>query len=171
MKLLQLFRQIESVEFEVIFTVIENPRVFMRALEENDTLAALIANMQKRPAGKVKVLNRLLSLASTQSDIQYQHQHDIALTAYLFVLSVVDYPMAYITATLLKLLPNVWWAGRLANKIIESMETAEARVEVSESASKTVTFSPSSSSARVLATIAIHKSTDIHAKIALARAS
>jgi hypothetical protein len=130
MKLTKTFEYIESLQFAINFSVISGYRIFQQALEEDEMLRALIDYAKRSVTKEARVVNRLRQLAEVKTDPDIEHPHDIALAAYLFVLSKVDAISAYVAAKELPRLPNLWWTQRLAKTVVESMSTVSAQTVV-----------------------------------------
>jgi hypothetical protein len=140
MRLRDLFTEIESTRYSVNYTVISGFRVFQNALDEDATLRKLIEHLKVEPSDQNKVVDRLRSLLRSPHEPDLQHPFDVALAAYLFVLSRTNYTAAYECAKVLAQEANLWWARRVANMLVETMSTAEVSIDVGQSSGPTVRF-------------------------------
>jgi len=122
--MIRLFKHIESVDFTTDFTVISGFKVFQQALDKSDVLRQLINSLKAHPPRKKKMLERLICLLGSSNDPEQLHPYDIAIAVYLYALSKVDIILAFETARKLCEIPNLWWARRLANAVLDSMKTA-----------------------------------------------
>jgi len=119
MKLQELLKQIESVEFAAYLGVASGFSVVMLGLENSDTLAKLVNELQNTPEYKYQVIERLVKLLKVNDAPQNRHRYDLALTAYLYALNRVDAELAQQAIDAILQTPNLFWARRLARHIRE----------------------------------------------------
>lgn len=125
MNLKSLFNSVESVDFATDFSVLSGFRIFQDALQDNEILQVFIGHLNRYPSQQNQVLDHVLSLAQKEADPNFQHPDDVALAAYLHILSKVNYALAYTAAESLAKMENLWWSKRIATSIVESMKTRQ----------------------------------------------
>src|SRR5258708_3076020 len=113
------FKQIESVEFAVNFSVINSLKIYLMALEENAILRQLIENLQKHPDNIQRVTERLVLVLNSEHNAEFMHPQDEAISAYLYVLSQSDRAVAVVASRQILALQNMWWAKKLAVLVLE----------------------------------------------------
>src|SRR5262249_40792507 len=94
-----LFAAVEGPPLSAHLNVASGFPQFLRALESRPEVQALLKHLRTRE-DTVDLLLRVLDLVSAPSDPQYEHPHDVALAAYLWVLSVSDPSSAKVAAEL-----------------------------------------------------------------------
>lgn len=117
MTLNKLFSIIESVEFGLKLSAASGFSVVKMVLENDLTLQELIEVSKKSSENRAKVFERLVTLLEDNTEPEYMHDHDEALTAYLFVLSKTDENFVNLAADKMLQTPNLWWARRLAEEL------------------------------------------------------
>jgi hypothetical protein len=120
MELKPLLERIESVQFATQVDIASGFRVFQRALEKSEFAQSLARYVQEHPQSKQGVYRRLLELLEMNDQPDYAHPYDPALAGYLYVLNRSDPALADMAARRILQTPQLWWAKRLANHILEN---------------------------------------------------
>ena len=131
MQLLELFDEIESPRFSAQLSVVSGFSVLQLALRDSDTLKQLIDVLQGSAHNQQKTFEQLVMLLSDNPNPNSMHVHDEAITAYLYVLSLVDTQSTQSAIALILQTTNLWWARRLANHIQETRKTSATQVTCS----------------------------------------
>jgi hypothetical protein len=147
MNINDLLNTIEDIRFSAEFSVIEQFRVLQIAFGENRMINELINRMKESRSDSRIVWHHFVFLLKTNIDLQYRHPLDLAIAAYLFAFQQADFSLAHMSAQLIELTPNVWWAKKLADQIIEQARTRQATVvfAMQETVSKSM-YKPQSTS-------------------------
>jgi hypothetical protein len=115
------FKQIESIDFAVQFSVVNSFKLYLMALQENTILRQLIDNLRKHPANIQKVAERLSFVLNSEHNAEFMHPQDEAIAAYLYVLSKSDTSEAVVAASQILAFQNLWWAKQLATSVLENV--------------------------------------------------
>lgn len=120
MKMETYFDQIEGLEFMAYFAVMSGTDAFTLGLAHHPIMIAFINEIENDPTAIQEVQKRLFGLLSVPPNPQYYHPYDIAVAAYLYILSVTNEELAYQALSLILETPQLRWAKRLAKQIIEA---------------------------------------------------
>ena len=119
------FDTIESLEFQVQFSILSGFRSVREAMSEDKTLTQLIKHLDSQPrrVGEIQTrIDHLLDRIESFTDISI----DESIAAYLFCLQRVD-PFAALDASNRILeTGGLWWSVQLALHVIETTETEAA---------------------------------------------
>ena len=121
MALNELFSAIEDVKFGLQLSAASGFSVVKIVLENDSALQKLMAEIKNSPENRAKVFKRLLALLEDNDEPEYMHEHDEALTAYLFVLSKTDENFVRLAMDKILRTPNLWWSRRLAEELQHTM--------------------------------------------------
>jgi hypothetical protein len=128
MTLTDLFEQIESAKFSAYLNAASGLSVFQSALESNESLKQFGDFIAKSPEDTQAVFNRLLHLLKSSSEALEAHRNDVALAAYLHILSTKNLDLTRLAAEQIIQNSHLWWSKRLAEQILETLSTkAEER--------------------------------------------
>ena len=117
----ELINDIESIQFEIRFSVLSGFQSVLSAMEIDETVSSLIQSLDGDADGQRTVLERIQALIPDYKS-GYMHPHDITITAYLFALdkgNSLGTLMAIVDE--IAALPEFWWARKLAQVIRESI--------------------------------------------------
>jgi hypothetical protein len=120
MNLDNLLNTIESSEFDANINILSGFNTMLRAMENDDVLNQLIVELRESPDKKRRVFERLLELLPQNPHPQYAHPRDVAVAAYLYSLQQIDGELGHRAAEHVLQTPRFWWAGRLAQYILET---------------------------------------------------
>ena len=120
MSLSKLLERIESRWFSAYINAASGLSVVRMEFESNELLEKLTNALQHSPQNKRLVFQRLLELLPQNDEPEYAHPHDVALAAYLEVLSRVDAGLKGKAIEQILQTPQLWWARRLAHYILET---------------------------------------------------
>ncbi|MBI1278595.1 MAG: hypothetical protein GC179_10760 [Anaerolineaceae bacterium] len=139
----ELINIIESVNFDANMSVFSGFNSFHRALVGNQTIQELREVLTDFPNAAEELYDHFISLIQQDTQSQYEHPHDIAISSYLFALSTSsNNGMALEAAKEITLIPNLIWAKRLAEIILANQTaTAETEVKVPEASKYSFTKS------------------------------
>lgn len=121
---------IESPEFDANMSVFSGFNSFHRALAQNQTVQNLRHLIVEVPNANERLLERLVELVEKDSQSTFQHTYDVAIAAYLYAISESsNIGRAIESATNILTVPNLDWARRLAEIVLEN-QTATLQSEV-----------------------------------------
>ena len=112
------FEEIETLEFQVQFSVLSGLESVKRALARNATVEGLILELTAQPALADDVFDRIFSLlpkVSVVTDLSL----DESIAAYLYCLQTVEPLLALQASKSIKPAPGLLWTFWLALQIIE----------------------------------------------------
>ena len=106
---------IESLEFSTRLNVVSGFAQFLRAIGAQPEVRVL----REATSGSdgSELLHRVSILASTPHDSAFEHPHDVALAAYLWLISEVSPAVAELAAEIVLSHPT-WWARKVAEKLL-----------------------------------------------------
>ena len=121
MSLNEYFKEIESLDFQIQFSVVGGLKILQLAMERHPTLAKLRSDISGSAALAEAVFERILLLLG-KVETETQLSYDESIAAYLFCLSKENPAMAYSAS--LKILDHggIWWSVQLAQFIIATVE-------------------------------------------------
>lgn len=128
-----LFRKIETLEFEANLAVASGMTLFQINLSEHSDIQELISQLQKHPEYRNEVIRHINQLLAAEVEPGITHPNDFFIASYLWTLNSVDTTLAYRAATLILSTPQMVWARRIAKLIHESC-TDESSPEVLQEA-------------------------------------
>jgi len=110
----KLFTDIEAAKTAALVNVVSGWRSFVRALVQLDAVRELATEARSNETVASHVLMRLVGLSQLKVDPRYENPNDVAMAAYLQVLSLTA-PELYASAIDAVLsAQNCWWATQLA---------------------------------------------------------
>jgi hypothetical protein len=116
-----LFAMIESPAFSARLNVVSGYAQFVRALGSQPEIRELRSGVNSvEDASELR--HRISSLASAPHDPAYENPHDVALAAYLWVLSMCAPDIAQLAAETILAQPS-WWARKVAEKVVADTNT------------------------------------------------
>ena len=140
MKLDDYFEEIESLAFQIQFSVLSGLRVVQFALSHDATVSGLL-DMLKHETDLAESLYRriryLLPRVSQETNLSY----DESIVAYLYCLNKTDLLFAYRASTLIWDTEGLLWSRWLAFEIIQLVQQVEQSLDVSSVDSESDVFS------------------------------
>jgi hypothetical protein len=112
----ELYDYIESVGFSVLLNVCSGFKCVKHGLEINADVNKLIWEMDEWQ-NQLELYERMQTLIAAGGSEELEHQYDIAITAYLYVLSKCNMPLAAISAQLVQEAPRCFWAYKMAAEL------------------------------------------------------
>lgn len=128
-----LFVMIESPAFSARLNVVSGYAQFVRALGAQPEIRELRSGLNSVEDAS-ELLHRISSLASAPHDSAYENPHDVALAAYLWVLSMGAPVIARLAAETILAQPS-WWARKLAEKVIADTNS-DAGIEATKAGTR-----------------------------------
>lgn len=128
----ELFEYVEGLEFASRTNLANDFRTFVRALELDDTQERLCAVASFGENGQ-RILERVQSLTSVQSDLNYENPSDSALATYLRVLYFTNSPLTFHAAKIVADAPRLWWAEFVATLILRNQSAISLSARVASS--------------------------------------
>jgi hypothetical protein len=120
MTLGKLIDEVESLHYSLGLTVLSGFSTVLSTLQRDETTQNLIAIISQSPENKQEVFERMMQVLMRNDQPQYMHLHDPALTGYLYALNQADAELGRLAARRFMFTPNLFWARRLAQHILES---------------------------------------------------
>ena len=114
------FEKMESLEFQVQFSVLSGFQSLLRAYSHDPTVKNMLAEMDEDP-GQTQQINDRITYLLRVADPRY---FDESIAAYLFCIWKTDPPIAHKASERVLATGGLWWSVRLALHIIK-----EAQVE------------------------------------------
>lgn len=118
MTIAELFNAIESHKMAAEVNIASSRRLANEIVRSHPIVREL-ADKMKKPRVTERIFLRLLGLTSQATDPRYENPSDIALLAYLLLLSWRDRQLALIAGSAVCQMPNLWWASKMATDILE----------------------------------------------------
>jgi len=117
MTMSELINQIESIQFEIRFSVLSGFKSVLSAMEIDETVGSLIQSLDGNAANQRTILERIQALIPDYKS-GYMHPHDITVTAYLFALDKAN-GIETLNDVVDKIaeLSEFWWARKLAQQL------------------------------------------------------
>lgn len=110
----QAAEEIESVEFDVQLNVVSSFKLFLNAARDEPAVIALYQAMQASEEVSDAVLERVCELSRQEIDTRYANTNDVALTVYLWLLSLCRKTHATVGALCTVSAPNCFYAWKAA---------------------------------------------------------
>jgi hypothetical protein len=124
MSLTDVMKAIEQDEFSAEMNLAAGTRAFRRSVSGHDLFSRLTKLAKENPS---EVAERVESISHLDVDLSYENRLDVALSAYLMVLSEVAEPEIVAKAGQAVLrISKCWWASGLARELL--LETVAAGV-------------------------------------------
>jgi hypothetical protein len=108
-----LMSVIEGTKFKIGVMVLNGFSHLLRVLTREQVLQDLIILQQSSPEASEQVWERSRRLLADNPKSAHRHQHDAALTAYLYALSQVKSARTQQMMAAVQVVPNLWWANRM----------------------------------------------------------
>ncbi len=113
MSLSNYFAEIESLEFQVQFSVISGFKILQLAMQQQPTLVKLMSEMRRDTRLAAAVSDRI-KLLLKKVDSETQLSYDESIAAYLFCLAQVDLLTTYRASWHILEQGGLWWSVQLA---------------------------------------------------------
>lgn len=124
------FQEIESLPFQIQFSVLSGLKLLLHSLSEHPTVNGLISLANDNPEYIKQIVQRikaLLPIANTETTLSY----DESIVTYLYCLSKLDINLAQ-QASLLTLKENgLWWSSQYALQLENSLKTILKSIDLS----------------------------------------
>jgi hypothetical protein len=118
MNLEQAVNMIESHEFAVRAGLASDLRTFFDAVRQEKSVQYLLSQGTQEQDVVRQLLDRINDLAHRSIDIRYSNPWDAALTAYLWIIHLLDDEWVSLAAKSILQSANTWWAARYAESIL-----------------------------------------------------
>lgn len=116
MTLAEVMEAIERDEFSAEMNLAAGTRAFRRSMRTHDLFLRLTELSKENPS---ELVHRVKSISKFDVDMVYENPFDVALSAYLLVLSDVAEPEAVSAAAAAIIgTPRCWWASGLARELL-----------------------------------------------------
>ena len=125
MSLNEYFNEIESLEFQIQFSVVGGFKILQMAMARHPTLVNLIADLTDNAAQSKAVYDRI-TLLLTKVETESQLSYDESVAAYLYCLTKADISTAEKASQRILETGGLWWSVQLALHVIETVDTEVA---------------------------------------------
>ena len=142
MSLCKYFEEIESLRFQVQFSVVGGLKILLWVMERNPTLVALRSAISGNDTFSEEVFERIVFLLG-KVDSEELLSYDESIAAYLFCLSRENTLTAYRASWRIINFGGLWWSVRLAHHVKDTVREIFDSIDTSDDESETVPFSPS----------------------------
>lgn len=118
MSLNRYFNEIESLQFQIQFSVVGGLKILRLAMERHATIVDLVSELKNNPRETKRAFERiglLLRKVKTETKLSY----DESIAAYLFCLASVDPLIAYRASLRIIEHGGLWWSVQLAHYVKE----------------------------------------------------
>jgi hypothetical protein len=112
----ELCEYIESIKFAVMLNVCSGFNCVKHGLELDANVLKLIWELDEWQ-NQLEVYERIQKLLPIGESEIYENQYDMALTAYLYVLSKCNMPLAVLSAREVQKAPRCFWAYKMAAEL------------------------------------------------------
>jgi hypothetical protein len=116
MNAVEAMERIEGHAFSTMVNLASDFRTFLRILGSQPEVQSLSAAMKSENL-HLKLLGRVLDLAQSPVDHQYEHPADAAMAAYLWLLSINDQDYSELAAETIAECKHCWWARQMAEHL------------------------------------------------------
>ncbi len=121
------FSEIETIEFQVQYSIFSGFNLVLSAMSEDTTLAQLIGEMvddegQNKVAALYERIEYLLGNCMMDTEMSY----DESVAAYLYCLTKADFSIAEKASQRILETGGLWWSVQLALHVIETVDTEVA---------------------------------------------
>jgi hypothetical protein len=118
------FEQVESDKFSAEINVASGFKVFLYALEINETLKNLIEYLKENSECSEKVVERFLNVLADEGNLGFVHPHDAALAGYLYVINKVNPTLAAGLVGLVWDMGRAWWTKQYVSYLWRELNRA-----------------------------------------------
>ena len=125
MSLNEYISKIESLEFQVQFSVVGGLGILRLAMSQHPIIVGLIDELTGNAAKSKTVYDRM-GLLLKKIETETQLSYDESIAAYLYCLSKVDPPMAHKAGERILESGGLWWSVQLAQHVINMTKTEAA---------------------------------------------
>ena len=123
MTLEDYFEEIESLQFQIQFSVLSGMNILLRALSQHSTVSGLVTFAENHPDYAQQIFNRihyLLPIAETETKLSY----DESVVTYLYCLSQLNLSLAQRASIQILQDKRLWWSTQLAQQLIKEQSNA-----------------------------------------------
>ena len=142
MSLDKYFEVIESLEFQVQFSILSGFRSVRESMSEDPILKSLILNMVENSQTSIAVFERIehiLRKVETGADMPY----DESVAAYLYSLSRVDLAIAVEASDRILSTGGLWWSVQLALYVKDFVKQVTDSIHISSTLSEPTAYAMS----------------------------
>lgn len=131
MTFLECVSEIESPEYAARVNLASDYNTFVKGVMLERTTPELAGQLRDQGVG-LKLVGRVVRMASQKVDHRYEHPYDAAMAAYVWLLAGTQPALARIAANAAICVARSWWANRVAetvlrdNCVADDTETVQA---------------------------------------------
>ncbi len=118
MSIARLCDMLESHEMAAEVNVASDLRVAINIVQTHAAVRELATKI-KEPGLTGRILRRTLELTEQATDVRYENPNDTALLVYTWLLYQHDAFLSYVASAAISQVPNLWWASKFANHVLE----------------------------------------------------
>ena len=136
------FAEIESLEFQIQFSIVGGFRILQLAMARHPTLIILISEM-KECSELLDAVNSRIMLLLERVDTETQLSYDESIVAYLYCLYKVDPLIAHKASLMILEHGGVWWSVQLALYVEDFVKQVTDSISFSSTLSEPIPYTMS----------------------------
>lgn len=126
MTIVEAMKEIESVELNVRVNIASSLENFMSILRDEAAVRELFELLDSRE-NVTKIYSRVIELSKGSVDIRYENPRDVAITIYLWLISIQNKELAKMASEVVSNVKQCWWASKMSYLLLrETMSRNEA---------------------------------------------
>lgn len=126
MTIVEAIKEIESVELNARVNIASSFENFMSILRDEAAVRELFELMDSRD-NVAKIYSRVIELSKGSVDIRYENPRDVAITIYLWLISIQNKELAKMASEVVSNVKQCWWASKMSYSLLrEKMSRNEA---------------------------------------------
>ena len=112
----ELYKYFEDVKFGVMLNVCSGFKCIKHGLQGDPNINKMICEMDEW-GNQLELYDRINELIPISGLEAFEHPYDMALTAYLYVLSKTNMALAVLASRFVKDTPRLFWAYKMAKEL------------------------------------------------------
>lgn len=124
MTFLECVSEIESPEYAARVNLASDYGTFLKGVTLERTTPELALQLRDQGIG-LRLVGRVVRMASQKVDHRYEHPYDAAMAAYVWLLAGTQPSLARIAANAAICVARSWWANRVAETVLRDNYLAE----------------------------------------------
>lgn len=117
----KIMKEIESHNFAAYLNVVGNFENFINTIKKLELVWMLLEELNSEKKVQ-KLAKRVLDISGQKIDPKYENPKDIALSIYIWLISLKDLELAKMIAKTAIQIPQSWWTKRMSYKILDKKE-------------------------------------------------
>lgn len=113
----ELYKYFEDVKFSAQLNVCSGFNCIKHGLELDENVLKLLWESRQAWQNQLELYDRIHELLPISGLEEFEHPYDMAITAYLYVLSRCNMPLAVLCSRFVKDTPRCFWAYKMAKEL------------------------------------------------------